>query len=1075
MKTRYFILSLAAVALLASCAKEQSDPEEFIPEESQVKTVLTVGIAPETKTVLGPSESGLRKVYWSNGDQILVNNTISEELENVPDNTSSVQFTFSGTLTPPYKVLYPAGIYSQAIDLPTVQTYKSDGFADGMFPMVGYSADGSAIDMKHLCAIVKVSIKRATSNADEDDLVSVRFKGRNDERVSGIFEIDYENGTMSATAPVADANKVVKVVKDIATSTSEAAVYYVVVPAGTYSNGFDIIVQDKNGHIMTKSRASSIELVAGKLYNMPEFPFVPTGTELGIEISNAAELIQFASDYNNKVFESLGDEPLIATITDNITFDSTTSAAFNATGGIGMKNNLYGATEDYYFNGIVNGGDFTISGLIATVPLFAAIGEDGAVNNLKIANTCSFTFTHPNTAELDAGALVGYNKGIVKNVEVAANVALESGDISQVTALGGIAGRVTIGTIDNCTYTGNLSVPDDFAVDSKKTYVGGLVGSITNAAGKVQKSDFEGTIDFAGTVASTDKNNPYLMLGGIVGAVNAGTVSNCSTSDTKTKEITMDNSNSYTATIQNHSRKVYHMAQGGIAGYNAGTVSDCLNEASVKNFVLTTGTNGGTASDSNSRYYDVGGIVGLNAAGATVSQCINNGLFESRSTPRIQKIGGVVGYNKGTVSSCFNSDEGDIVISTTNISPYSVRVGEVGGVIGNNEGTVSAVQNSGDISLGRTENAAGVELKFGGVVGLTSTAIDGGSGQDISNSGNIFSNYNGTTVTTAGIRYGGIVGSASASVKNVINSGNVTYQTNATNVVSKLYLGGVVGEFRSATSAVELKGCVNHGEVYFNAANNAAHTDNYVGGILGFTFESNVAISNCYNDGYIHGGNGSKQNGKTMFVGGIAAYLDGVSSVTDCENTGQLLNNQFNNTVTKVGSTFEGGIVGFALGTDSDRITISNVTNDVNNGATITGGRRGYTGGAVGYGEYVDISNATNSNKYGGGSGYYYGGIAGWLVNGTISTSTYTGAVIESSQIQGAGGIVCTLDAGSIIDGCTSYLNTITHGANACVDGAIAGKSVAGSIIKNCHYANAAYGICSDANYTDGGGNVADL
>jgi len=463
--------------------------------------------------------------------------------------------------------------------------------------------------------------------------------------------------------------------------------------------------------------------------------------------------------------------------------------------------------------------------------------------------------------------------------------------------------------------------------------------------------------------------------------------------------------------------------------------------------------------------------VGLNKAGATVTGCTNSGLIESRSTPRIQKVGGVVGYNLGTVSS--SSNEGNLAFaSATGMDPYNMRVGEVGGVIGNNGGTVSAISNSGNITISRTENAAGVELKFGGVIGLTTTAIDGGAGKSISNSGDILDSYNGTTVTTAGLRFGGVVGSAQASVQNVINTGKVTFTTSSTNVVSFLYMGGIAGEIRGAGSAT-VSGCENGGEVYFNAANNAAHTDNCAGGIIGKTF-SDVTISNCSNSGYIHGGNASKQNGKTMYVGGIVAYLDGASSVNLCTNTGKLLNNQFNNTNTKVGSTFEGGIAGFVVGTDTDRITISNVTNNYNSGATITGGRRGYTGGTVGYGEYVDISNASNANSYGGGSGYWIGGIAGWLVNSTVSSSTYTGTSIESSQVQGAGGIVCTLDAGSTLDGCYSYLNSITHGANACVDGGLAAKSVAGSTIKNCHHTGT-YGICSDTNYTDGGGNDTTL
>ena len=1158
MKTRVFFF-LAAMGLLAGCAKELQAPVEN--GNLSAKFVLTVGIAnseaevqpaaASTRTSLGALEGGSHKVYWSNGDKIAVNGAESDALADLAANTEMTGFTFGSILSTPYNVLYPASIYDDAthVTLPAVQTYKAGGFADGVFPMAGYSADGSNLSVSHLCAIVKVSVLRAISDADEDKLVSVRFKGRDDEQVSGSFTIDYQNATL-AGASAAAADKVVKVVKSLATATDAAAVYYVVVPAGTYSNGFDIIVQDANGHIMTKTKASSQTLAAGHLYSMPEFAFVPTGTELGVEISNAAQLIQFATDFNNKVYK----EDLVATLTADITFDATSSAEFNATGGIGFKKNLFGASdaEDYYFFGTFNGGGHTISGLTATVPIFAATNSDAHVSNFTIADDCSFTFTHPNTTELDAGAVVGYHKGTLSNVDVEADVTVAAGAISQVTALGGLVGRVTVGTVDNCTYSGNLSVPDGFVVSTQKTYIGGLVGSMTNADGKVQNSDFEGTIDFAGTVASTSTSDPYLRLGGIVGTVNAGTVSSCEAKGTNTKEITMDNSTAYTATIQNHSRKAYHMVQGGIAGYNAGTVSGCTNGASVKNFVLTKGTADGTASDSNSRYYDVGGIVGLNAEGATVTGCINNGLFESRSTPRIQKIGGIVGYNKGTVSSSSNSDTGDIVIaSATGQSPYNLRVGEVGGAIGNNSGTISNIQNAGDITLSRTENNAGVEMKFGGVIGLNNTAIDGGLGKNISNSGNIAISYNPATVTTDGLRFGGIVGSTTASIQNVSNTGNVTYTLSAANVMSKLYMGGIAGEVRN-TANVTVSGCENSGEVYFNvnaqaaahtgdyiggiigfvtgedvtatvsncensgyvhincniatactdliaagvvgkmnedgaitdcdntdgevniAFSNAAHTENFAGGILGKTVDSDLTISGCTNSGYIHGGNTTKQNGKTMYVGGIAAYLDGVSSVTECDNTGQLLNNQFNNTNTKVGSTFEGGIVGFALGTDSDRISISLVTNDYNNGGTATGGRRGYTGGIVGYGEYVDISSATNTNSYGGGSGYWIGGLAGWLVNGTITNSNYTGTAIESSQIQGAGGIVCTLDAGSTIDGCSSYLSSITHGANACVDGDLAAKSVATSTIQNCHYTGT-YGICSDTNFTDGGNNAADL
>ncbi len=1149
MKARYFFL-LAATMLLAGCNKDMLETPVEQEEVQEVKTVLSVGIDnPETKTYLN-KDGSVYHVYWSNGDKIAVNGVASNELTGLADNTASTSFTFEAVLSTPYYVLYPAGIYADDthVTLPAVQTYKAGGIADGMFPMAGYTADGSSVTMSHLCSIVKISVKRAAVDADTDNIVAVRFKGRNSEKVNGEFEIAYNPAALTA-AFGSGSELEVRVLQNLATSTSDAIVYYLVVPARTYSNGFDIIVQDVSGHIMTKSKTASWTAEPGKLYSMPEFEFVPTETELGIVINNAQDLIDFATAYNNKEYV----DDLVATVNADITFDATSSAAFNATGGIGMKI-AAGDAEDYYFNGVFEGGNHYICGLEGTVPLFTATGDNGIVQNLKLASTCSFTFTHGNAAEADLGSVVGYHKGLLKSVSSYANVTIEAGDITQITALGGLVGRITVGTVDGCDYAGNITIPSGFSVTGKLTHIGGLVGEITNAAGVIKNSYFYGTLETEARVSTTSKTEPYLFVGGIVGSVAAGTVQNCNVTANTTKEVTMANSTAYTGTLINHTTLAYHMAQGGIAGQNAGTVDNCSNLATTQNFVLTTGTNG-SASDDNSRYYYLGGIVGLNKAGATVSDCVNEGLIESRSTPRIQKVGGVVGYNLGTVSSC--SNEANISFPTSNISPYNMRVGEVGGVIGNNGGTVSEISNSGNITLSRSENNASVELKFGGVIGLTTTAINGGGSKSISNTGNILDSYSGATVTTAGLRFGGVVGSAQASVQNVTNSGSVTYQLYTAAVMSKLYMGGIVGELCNGANAI-ISGCENSGEVYFNvnsknaahtgdyvggivgyihcdddltatvsdnensgyvhiactsttassdlvvggvigkmaengtvsncnnvggASNagevaltfsNAAHTDNYAGGIIGKASGVNLAISECDNSGYIHGGNSNKQNGTTMYVGGIVAYLDGNSSIDDCDNTGKLLNDQFNNTNTKVGSTFEGGIAGFVVGTDANRITISNVTNNFNSGATITGGRRGFTGGAVGYGEYVDISYATNANSFGSGSGYWIGGIAGWLVNGTISGSTYSGISIESSQVQGAGGIVCTLDAGSTIDGCSSYLNSITHGANACVDGDIAAKSVAGSKIQNSHYTDT-YGICSDTNFTDGGGNVADL
>ena len=1080
MKFRFLIL-LAVAGVLAACAKEETGTSES-GNNGKVVAQFGAGIS-NVKTTLSPAENAKRKIFWAEGDCIAINGLASEPLTEETAGGVTAVFDFTSYYTTPGNVLYPSVMYKDenTITLPSSQAYVADGFASGAYPMAAHFESGSDATLSALCAMIKLPLKQASGTSPDTDRIStITFSGNAGEQVRGDFVIDYENATLT---PASDAEEDKSFTMNVnKTPGTEPLPIVLIVPAGTYASGFSLKIMDVAGHYMVMSKETSFSVEAGHLYVMPEVEFIPTGTELGVEISSAADLVAFAQNYDSKAIASEG---LIATLTADIVFDPATSAAFNATGGIGMKI-AAGDEEDYYFNGFFNGNNKTISGLQATVPLFTATGGAGKIQDLTIDGSCSFTFTHGNAAEADLGSVVGYHKGSLKNVTVNADVTITAGDIAQTTALGGLVGRETEGLVQDCDYTGDITVPAGFSVTKKLVHIGGLVGEITNSLGVIRDSEFNGTLETEAKVYSTSKSDPYLFIGGIVGSNLTGLVENCTVND-HPKEVTMPNNKQYTGTLLNYTTLAYHLAQGGIAGQNTGSVNDCINNAKVMNFILTTGTSG-TASDDNSRYIDYGGIVGLNKADASVARCINYGELETRSTPRIQKLGGVVGYNLGSVESCSNTATGKITIGTSNIGPYSLRVGEVGGVIGNNAGTVSDVQNAAEIYMDRTENNAGVELKFGGVIGLSSTAIDGGEGKNISNSGDILDKYNGATVTTAGVRFGGIVGSAQASVNNVVNTGNVKFQLSSTNIMSKLYMGGIAGEIRSAASAT-VSGCENSGEVFFDInkqggtkdTDTGKHSDNYTGGIIGKTVGSNVLISDCKNSGFIHGGNSIKHNGSTMYVGGIVAYLEGASGISECVNTGRLHNDQFSNSNALTGSPYEGGIAGFVLGTEENRISISDVLNDVyyldedgNPVITMTGGRRGYVGGIVAYGEFVDISNATSTNSYVGGSGYYIGGLASWLVNSTLTGSTYSGTAIGSTQIYTAGGIVSILDAGTVLDGCYSHLLTITHGDNACVDGAVAGKSVAGSTIQNCHYTGN-YPICSDENFTNGGGNVADI
>ena len=1111
MKTRMFFF-FSSIGLLASCAKEQAIQNESVlpagPETPSGVTTLTVGLTEAEE--LAPQNTrthmdlvlmdGKHKVYWSNGDQIAANGVSSAALSEIPEYSQTAEFTFEGVLSTPYNIVYPASIYTDAthVALPAIQDYREGGFAEGMYPMAGCSADGQGITLGYLGALVKVSILRASAAADEDDLVAVRFKGRNNEQVSGVFTIDYENATLTSTSS-ATADKEVRVVKTMTTSTSVACVYYVVVPAGTYSNGFDIIVQDSKGHIMTQSKTVSQTLAAGHLYAMPEFEFVPTATEIGIEISSAQQLIQFATDYNNEVYVPLGDA-LVATLKSNITFDATTSASFNATGGIAS------VSEDNYFHGVFNGDGHTISGLSATVPLFAAIGSSGVAKDFTIDNTCSFTFTHNNAEECHFGPVVGYHKGYLKDVNVAANVSLaEVEDVAGETCLGGVAGRVTVGTIDNCDFSAAITVPAGFSSNDKKIQIGGIVGRISNGEGKVFSADFTGTIENQGQmIASSEaddlKNNPYLMIGGIAG-LNTGTINDCTVSNNATGitvTLTDTSDHDYTGTIVTHSENAYHYALAGIAGRNDGTVSGCTNDATILNIHVGERGDGGNL---NGRYLNVGGVVGFNKG--SVSGSTNNGAIIDRAIPKIHYVGGVVGRNQGAISSCSNSTTAAIGVGTAHIAPYGARMLYLGGIAGSSEkgSSLSDVQNAAAFTVSRYENTTSIIVAIGGIVGISTIAIDGSTGT-ISNSGSISQSSacgmcdTPTDQNDYGLFLGGIAGYSKAGIKNVSNSGAISYECKATGIGAQyVHLGGVVGKLNAA-STVNAEHCTNTANVTFTATakysekNATRYFYNYLGGIAGYA--KNVAIkgdasAKCTNSGVIKGGDGSANNNQdtpSFNVGGIVGHIVGASSVDYCElsGKGQAYNDHWSNRGNGAyDCPMNGGIAGQVVGTEEQSISITNCSVTSTNDNPVFS-RRGAVGGIVGMAQYATISHCTAGCAF-GGSGFYYGGIVAQAQNVTISDCSYSGTAIQSSQIRLGGGIVGYLDTGSLVDGCSSYATTINKNGTAITAyGGIAGQSFkvteavpVGETIQNCHYTAAIAKICSDTNFINGGGNVADL
>jgi len=194
------------------------------------------------------------------------------------------------------------------------------------------------------------------------------------------------------------------------------------------------------------------------------------------------------------------------------------------------------------------------------------------------------------------------------------NLGLKGGSVQGRNYVGGVAGRNEEGTVQNCSFTGNVSGGAD-------AYAGGVVGW---NSGMVQNSYATGSV------------YTHSSVGGVVGK-NEGTVQNCHATGGVGRAgglyaggVVGWNSgmvqNSYaTGGVYTHS------SVGGVVGWNEG--------GTVQNSYAT-----GNVSGSGS---DIGGVVGRNARG-TVRNCYATGNVSGRDN----SIGGVVGSG-GTVQNCY--------------------------------------------------------------------------------------------------------------------------------------------------------------------------------------------------------------------------------------------------------------------------------------------------------------------------------------------------------------------------------------------------------------------------------------
>ena len=291
---RLFLIAAAFLATVNSCVRET---EENIIESVESEIYASVESLADTKTYL---EDGY--VRWSSGDMIIIfNGSQDASAYKVSDEYAghtSAKFQYVGKAASdrtgmdgtsvavyPYDKdleLLSAGAGTcrvTGIELPAVQVYTEDSFADDSFPMAAVrtseSTEGYAF--RNVCGGLRIRL------SGDAAVREIEVKGNNGELLAGPADvIVYADGRNPMVSMLEDASATVTLdcgEKGIRLTKSKTTDFIIALPPVEFTKGLDVIVRDVSDRELHLKTTRFNEVLRSSLLTMPEASFnvLPSG------------------------------------------------------------------------------------------------------------------------------------------------------------------------------------------------------------------------------------------------------------------------------------------------------------------------------------------------------------------------------------------------------------------------------------------------------------------------------------------------------------------------------------------------------------------------------------------------------------------------------------------------------------------------------------------------------------------------------------------------------------------------------------------------------------------------------
>ena len=169
--TKIFMAVVAGMFAF-SCVTDTTEDLGIKVEGQGGVTELSVSLE-ASRTHLGEKAEDLYPLYWSEGDAISVNGTVSNPL--AAGGAANADFKFNEEISHPFCVVYPASaaatveegevvepeapVTAYPVNFLAEQPYTVGTFAPQAAPMYGYATEGFNVQLQHLTGVLRLAIK----------------------------------------------------------------------------------------------------------------------------------------------------------------------------------------------------------------------------------------------------------------------------------------------------------------------------------------------------------------------------------------------------------------------------------------------------------------------------------------------------------------------------------------------------------------------------------------------------------------------------------------------------------------------------------------------------------------------------------------------------------------------------------------------------------------------------------------------------------------------------------------------------------------------------------------------------